>query len=108
MAAEAFTGAKRYWLGHCEGFRADAPGGRLGLVEAVLHRREDRSADALIVRAGLLGRQLVVVPATSVEAVDPRRQRVELASSPEVGRTSFLDDLIRRVDAAEEPVVLKT
>jgi hypothetical protein len=108
MAAEAFTEAERYWLGHCEGFRVDAPGGRLGLVEAVLHRREDRSADALIVRAGLLGRQLLVVPATSVDAVEPRRERVRLTSSPEVGRYDFVEDLIRRVDAADEPVVLRS
>jgi hypothetical protein len=107
MAAEAFTEAESYWLGHCEGFRVDAPGGRLGLVEAVLHRRDDRRADALVVRGGLLGRHLLVVPASSVDEIEPRRQRVRLIASPEVGHDGFVEDLIRRVDAAEEPVVLR-
>jgi hypothetical protein len=105
MGAGAITESERYWLGHCEGFRVDAPGGRLGLVEAVLYRREDRTPDALVVRAGLLGRKLLLVPARSVEAVQPRQQRIRLSASPKVGGTDFLADLIRRVDAGEEHVV---
>jgi hypothetical protein len=87
---------RRYWLTHSEGFRVDAPGGRVGFVEAVIERQAGE-ADALIVRAGLLGRRLLVVAADEVEEVAPRRKRVRLRHSPEVGDTEFLADLLHRL-----------
>jgi hypothetical protein len=82
----------RYWLSHSEGFRVDAPGGRVGIVEAVLER-EPGAVEALLVRAGVLGRKLLVVPAREVERVAPRRQQVLLGDSPEVGVDRFLGSL---------------
>jgi hypothetical protein len=93
------TEGQRYWLGHCEGFRVDAPGGRVGLVEAVLRR--EAGPDALIVRAGLLGRRRLVVPVSEVAEVAPRRCRLTLAESPEVGTAEFLAELLRRIEPAE-------
>ena len=84
----------RSWLSHSEGFRVDAPGGRVGIVEAVLER-EPGGVEALLVRAGVLGRKLFVVPAREVERVAPRRQQVLLGGSPEVGADRFLGSLRR-------------
>lgn len=43
-----------YWLGRCEGFRVDAPSGRLGLVEAVRFGARLDRPDELLVRGGVL------------------------------------------------------
>jgi hypothetical protein len=86
----------RYWLSHSEGFRVEASGGRVGIVEAVLER-EPGVAEALLVRAGALGRKLLVVPAREVELVAPRRRQVLLGESPEVGTGRLLGDLGLRI-----------
>jgi hypothetical protein len=87
---------RRYWLTHSEGFRLDAPGGRVGFVEAVVEREPGHAA-ALIVRAGLLGRRLLVVAADEVAEVAPRQRRLRLRASPEIGDAELLPDLLRRL-----------
>jgi hypothetical protein len=82
----------RYWLSHSEGFPVEAPGGRVGIVEAVLER-EPGIVEALPVRAGVLGGKLLVVPAREVELVAPRRRQVLLGDSPEVGAGRSLGGL---------------
>jgi len=68
-----------YWVAHCEGYRVDTQGGRLGFVEAV--RTEDwREEPLLIVRAGRFGRRLLHVPASEVAFIVPRAERIWLAS----------------------------
>ena len=95
---------RRYWLTHSEGFRVDAPGGRVGFVEAIVER-DAGEPSALIVRAGLFGRRLLVVPAVEVEEVIPRRKRLRLRQSPEVGDTEFLADLLRRLPREDAPTL---
>ena len=70
---------REYWLSHCVGFRVDTADGRLGFVEEI---RADvgRLGDVLAVRAGLLGRRLVLVPATEVDFIVPRAERIWLHS----------------------------
>ena len=68
-----------YWLSHCEGFRVDTAHGRLGFVEEV-RGGDDRYGDVLAVRVGLLGRRIVLVPATEVDAIVPRAERIWLHS----------------------------
>ena len=104
-------GQRFYWLGRCEGFRVDSPEGRFGLVEAVMFRVRPDEPDALIVRAGVLGRKLVIVPLEDVEDVLPRRQRVLLSRAPDPEGTDFLNavrDRLRRLAAegAAAPGVL--
>lgn len=71
---------REYWLAHCEGFRVDTQGGRLGFVEAV--RAEAwRDEPLLVVRAGRFGRRLLHVPASEVAFIVPRAERIWLASS---------------------------
>ena len=69
--------ARNYWLAHCEGFRVDGNAGRIGIVEEV----RDGGADGeplLAVRAGLLGRRLLLVPAGAVFEIVPRAMRIWL------------------------------
>lgn len=63
-----------YWLGHCEGFRVDGPQGRVGFVETVLG--PEGEPEALLVRGGILGGRVLVVPIEAVEDVRPRAERI--------------------------------
>ena len=67
-----------YWVRHSEGFRVDAGAARLGFVEGI----SVDAADSVIlhVRAGLLGRRILHVPASSVAFIVPRAQRLWLQS----------------------------
>ena len=56
---------RQYWLAHCNGFRVDAAEGRLGFVE-------DVGENVLVVRAGRLGRRLLLVAPTEVAFIVPR------------------------------------
>jgi hypothetical protein len=67
-----------YWLCRGEGFRVDAPNGRLGLVEAVRFGARLDRPDELLVRGGFLRNRTLVVPVSEVEAVVPRQQRLVL------------------------------
>jgi hypothetical protein len=68
-----------YWIAHCEGYRVDAAGGRIGFVEAVLGSSGQL---VLAVRAGLLGRRVVLVSAAEVAYLVPRVQRIWLRAAP--------------------------
>jgi hypothetical protein len=95
-------GQRFYWLCRCEGFRVDSPEGRFGLVEAVMFRVRPDEPDALIVRSGMLGRKLVIVPIEDVDDVLPRRQRVILTQAPDLEGPDFLSavrDRLRRLAA---------
>ena len=73
---EAFE--RRYWLDHCEGYLVEGPQGRLGFVEEL---RDGGADGALIaVRAGRLGRTLLLVPTSDVAFVVPRAERLWLRS----------------------------
>ena len=74
-----------YWLGHAEGFRVDAFDGRLGFVEEVSTNAE--GGVILHVRAGLLGRRVLLVPASSVAFVVPRAQRLWLHSPVQIAES---------------------
>ena len=69
-----------YWLCRCEGFRVDAPTGRLGLVEAVRFGSRLDRPDELLVRGGVLGNRRRVVAVSDVQEVIPRQQRIVLRS----------------------------
>jgi hypothetical protein len=90
-------GRRFYWLCRAEGFRVDSPEGRFGLVEAVMFRVRPDWPDALIVRAGVLGRRLVIVPVEDVADVLPRRQRIVLERVPEASGLDFLSELRGRL-----------
>lgn len=64
-----------YWLAHCDGYRVDGPGGRIGFVDEV---RADGGRTVLAVRAGLLGRRILLVAADEVAVIVPQAQRIWL------------------------------
>ena len=72
------TSARDYWLAHCEGFRVDGcGGGRIGFVEDV---RDHGGQPLLAVRAGVLGRRVLLIPAREVFEIVPRSMRIWLRS----------------------------
>ena len=74
-----------YWLCRCEGFRVEAPTGRLGLVEAVRFGARLDRPDELLVRGGVLRNRTLVVPVSEVQEVEPRQQRLVLRCAPGQG-----------------------
>jgi hypothetical protein len=66
-----------YWLRHCDGFVVERDSRRLGVVEEVL-TRDGALAAALVVRGGVLGRRVALVPADAVQRIVPRALRVVL------------------------------
>jgi uncharacterized protein with ACT and thioredoxin-like domain len=75
-----------YWLCRCEGFRVDAPAGRVGLVEAVRFGSRLDRPDELLVRGGVLGNRQLVVAVSDVQRVIPRQQRIVVLSTQVGGR----------------------
>jgi len=72
-----------YWLAHCDGYRVEVEGGRLGLVEEV-RRAPSGQAATLVVRGGKLGLRRLIVPAEEVALLVPRAERVVLRSPPRI------------------------
>lgn len=69
-----------YWLAHCEGYRVDSGDGCVGFVEEI--RLGAGSTDRLlVVRAGRLGRRLLLVPAGEVAFIVPRAEQLWLRST---------------------------
>jgi hypothetical protein len=71
-----------YWLCRCEGFWVDTPEGRLGLVEGLRFLSRIDKPDLLEVRAGLLGRKLLLVPSDHVEEIVAAEGRLVLREMP--------------------------
>jgi hypothetical protein len=71
-----------YWLRRCEGFRVDSPQGPVGFVEEVRYASRLDRPDVIAVRAGFLGRLLVIVPVGEIAEILPRHELVVLHRSP--------------------------
>ena len=82
-----------YWLRRCEGFRVDSPQGRVGFVEEVRYASRFDRPDVIAVRAGLLGRHLLIVPVAEVAWILPGREQVVLHRSPRSTATERLQDV---------------
>lgn len=74
----------QYWLEHCEGFRVECDGGRLGFVEEVREPSTPFDRGVLGVRAGMLGRRLLLVPVEEVAYIVPRAEKIWLKSSARI------------------------
>lgn len=70
---------REYWLTHSDGYLVEGSGGRVGVVHEV--RLRDGRPAHIAVRAGLLGRRLLVFPAADVAFVVPRAKRIYLQSA---------------------------
>jgi len=67
-----------YWIAHCEGYRVDGHEGRIGFVEEVRDNPDDPATPLLAIRAGMLGRRILVATANQVHMIAPRAQQVWL------------------------------
>ena len=85
-----------YWLKHSEGFQVFGPDGRIGFVALVLSA--DEGVDGLVIRTGLFSTRSVFVPIHEVGSVVPRRQRLELRTTPRVPRAR-ISDFVRELFA---------
>jgi len=72
-----------YWLRRCQGFRVESPAGRIGTVRGVRFGSSSEP-DILEVRAGLLGRRLLLVPVHEIEEMIPEEKRIIVRASPEL------------------------
>jgi hypothetical protein len=66
------------WLGRCQGFRVDGPGGRIGYVDEVVPTPESGPPEFLAVRGGRRGHLYLLVPADDVAGVFPLEELVLL------------------------------
>ena len=82
-----------YWLCRCEGFRVDAPSGRLGLVEAVRFGARLDRPDELLVRGGVFRNRTLVVPVSDVREIVPLQQRLVLRLAIEDGTQALVIEL---------------
>jgi hypothetical protein len=89
-----------YWLRRCEGFRVDSPDGRVGFVEEVRYASRCDRPDVIGVRAGLLGRLLLIVPIGEVAEILPREELVVLRRSPRPAAMERAHDLPNKVRPA--------
>lgn len=75
-----------YWLRHCEGFRVDDDGKRLGVVECVAFRSRADVPDVILVRSGRLHLHVAAVAVSDVVEVRPAERRlvVRTRAAPEL------------------------
>lgn len=67
-----------YWVCHSDGFRVDAAQGRVGFVEAVRSDPDEPGSVLLLIRAGTLGRRVLVARPVDVAMIVPRAKRMWL------------------------------
>jgi hypothetical protein len=66
-----------YWLRNCQGFRVEAAGKRIGVVDDVLFGRQSEPA-TLLVRTGLFRLGLRAISVDEIDSIDPRSLRITL------------------------------
>ncbi len=69
---------RHLWLCRCEGFEVDSPAGRVGVVEGLRFSSRVDRPDLLEVRAGPLGRKLLLIPVEEVDGIFSDEQRIVL------------------------------
>ena len=96
VGEQANNATSDYWLEHSEGFQVFGPDGRIGFVVLVLSA--DEGVDGLVIRTGLFSTRSAFVPIHEVGSVVPRRQRLELLTTPRVPRAG-VSDFVRELFA---------
>lgn len=87
---------RSYCLARCEGFRVDAPEGRLGVVSELRFGRRLEIPDLIGVRAGHIRSRLMLIPVDAVEAIDAAAGVLHVSAAPSSSRWSRLADGVRR------------
>ncbi len=71
------------WLNNCQGFRVDSSAGRIGYVKGLRASRSGKP-ELLEVRAGLLGRRLLLIPVEQIGEIAPEQRRILLGGPPQL------------------------
>ena len=71
-----------YWLRRCEGFIVETPTKRIGRVIGIRYGEATNEPEVLEVRAGLLGRTVLLISVADVEQVLPQKRRLLLTDPP--------------------------
>jgi hypothetical protein len=90
------SSARSYSLSRCEGFRVDGPQGPIGWVEGLRFGSRIDRPDLLEVRAGRLGRRLLLVPIEVVDEVSVEDERVLVHGVKGETTDDLLADLVDR------------
>jgi hypothetical protein len=69
---------RNYWLGHCQGFHVDGPGGHVGVVDHVVYSSRLDRPDVVAVSSGIWRIRSTDVPVHDVAEVFPEDGRVML------------------------------
>jgi hypothetical protein len=68
-----------YWLRRCEGFLVETPTRRIGRVAGIRYGEGSNEPEVLEVRAGFLGRTLLLVSVDDVAEIVATERRIVLA-----------------------------
>jgi hypothetical protein len=78
-----------YALCRCEGFQVDSPTGKVGVVEGLRYQSRIDQPDALEVRAGWLGRNLLLIPVDDVDQIFVDEGRLVVKMQPALRHDVF-------------------
>ena len=79
-ADECWT--REYWLRHCEGYRVESLGGRIGHVDSIVVSDADEPV-ALVVRRGIgTGCVTFVIPVEEIRELEPSVERILVDDVP--------------------------
>jgi hypothetical protein len=71
-----------YWLRRCEGFLVETPTRRIGRVIGIRYGEATNEPEVLEVRAGLLGRTILLISVQDIDQVLPDKRRLLLTDPP--------------------------
>jgi len=73
---------REYWLRRCEGFLVETSTRRIGRVAGIRYGEGSNEPEVLEVRAGLLGRTLLLLSVDDVIALSPKERRIVVTDPP--------------------------
>ena len=73
---------REYWLQRCQGFLIETPTKRIGRVAGIRYREDNNLPQELEIRAGLLGRTLLLISVDDIAEIVPKQRRVVLTDPP--------------------------
>ena len=72
------TYGRGYWLRRCDGFLVESPTKRIGRVEGIRYDERSNEPALLEVRAGFLGKRLLLIKVEDISEIAPDRRRIVL------------------------------
>jgi hypothetical protein len=73
---------REYWLRRCEGLLVETPTRRIGRVAGIRYGERSNEPEVFEVRAGLLGRTLLLISVEEVAEIAAEERRIVLSDPP--------------------------